>query len=307
MSIPDYQRIMLPLLRCLGDQKERRNSELVDLLADELGLSEVEREEVLPSGRETAFANRVRWARFYLLKAGLLESKRRGFANIRAAGMELLDTEPTELDQKALYQYPAFVEFMETPARPRIKGEAETEAEVIHRETPEEALYQSFDMIRQGLAEELLVQIKSASPEFFERLVVQLLVRMGYGGTVEDAGAVLGRTGDGGVDGVIKQDRLGLDALYIQAKRWQNAPVGRPELRNFVGALQERGATKGVFITTSAFAKNAAGYVDRLGNIRVVLIDGERLAELMIAHGVGVSPVATYELKRVDSDYFTET
>ena len=304
MAMPDYQKIMLPLLKCLADGKERQNSELVGLLAKVFRLSDKEREEALPSGRETAFANRVRWARFYLLKAGLLETKKRGFANITPAGLELLDRNPSDLDYKALLQYPEFAEFMGTPAKPRRRTESESEA--IPKQTPEEALNDGYGKIRQWLSKELLVQVKSASPEFFERLVIDLLVRMGYGGTVDDAGAVLGRTGDGGVDGVIKQDRLGLDALYVQAKRWQNAAVGRRDLQNFVGALQERGATKGVFITTSTFAKNAWDYVGRLGNMRVVLVDGERLADLMIEKNVGVSTISTYELKRIDSDYFAE-
>ena len=304
MAIPDYQKIMLPLLKCLADGKERHNSELIGLLAREFQLSPQEKKELLPSGRETSFGNKVRWARFYLLKAGLLETKKRGYADITNEGLKVLSNNLIEIDQKFLMKYPKFVEFMETPAK--TKARVEPESEIISKQTPEEALDYSYKRIRQDLSQELLVQIKSASPEFFERLVVELLVKMGYGGTLEDAGAVIGKTGDGGIDGVIKQDRLGLDAIYIQAKRWENTTVGRNELRNFVGALQEKGATKGVFITTSTFAKNTSDYIDKLGNIKVILIDGELLTELMIDHNVGVSAIANYELKKVDTSYFTE-
>ena len=221
--------------------------------------------------------------------------------------MQVLETEPARVDMKYLERYPEFVAFR--TKRNRSDGDRSPDIsfpqnEAVENETPEEAIEAAHQRLRNELAEELLQQIMACSPAFFERLVVDLLLRMGYGGTRKDAGQAIGRSGDGGIDGIIKEDRLGLDAIYIQAKRWEGS-VGRPEIQKFVGALQGQRARKGIFITTSSFTRDATNYASMIEN-KVVLIDGEMLAKLMIDSNVGVSAIVTYDIKRVDSDYFTE-
>ncbi len=234
-------------------------------------------------------------------KAGLLESPRRGYLKITSRGLSVLQQNPGEIDIDYLKRFPEFVEFRLLRKESGVdSGERDTQSQ----QTPEEALEAAYLTLRQGLASELLQTIKGCSPAFFERLVVDILVKMGYGGTRRDAGQAVGRSGDEGVDGIIKEDRLGLDIIYVQAKRWDN-PVGRPEVQKFAGALQGHRARKGIFITTSAFTKDAEDYASRI-DTRIILIDGEALAHLMVDHNVGVSPVASYEVKRIDSDYFTE-
>jgi restriction system protein len=301
MAIPDYQSIMLPLLQLAGDQKEHSLREAIEALADEFNLTDEERRELLPSGQQATFDNRVGWARTYLKKAGLLESTRRGYFQVTERGLGILEQSPPEINSAFLRQFPEFVEF-QAPRRDKT-GKAR-EMGVSETQTPEEEIEAAYQRVRQGLATELLQTIKSCSPAFFERLVIDLLVRMGYGGTRKDAGQAIGRSGDGGIDGIIKEDRLGLDIVYIQAKRWDN-PVGRPEIQKFAGALQGQRARKGIFITTSAFSKAANDYVSRIDS-KIVLIDGDALAQLMIDFQIGVTTTASYELKRVDSDYFTE-
>lgn len=300
MSIPDYQSIMLPLLRYSEDQKEHSLREAIEILADKFHLSEEERKELLASG-QAIFGNRVGWARTYLKKAGLLENTKRGFFKVTVRGLNALKQKPKEINVKFLDQFPEFVEFRTTKEK---AVESSESVNSVFEKTPEETLESAYQRMRQDLASELLQSIKSCSPSFFERLVIDLLVRMGYGGTRKDAGAAIGKSGDGGIDGIIKEDRLGLDAIYIQAKRWEN-PVGRPEIQKFAGALQGQRAKKGVFLTTSAFSADAHDYVSRIES-KIVLIDGNLLANLMIDHNVGVSSIAAYELKRVDTDYFTE-
>lgn len=302
MPMPDYQSVMLPLLQFGGDGQEHSLRETLDALADEFALTDEERSQLLPSGQQAAFANRVGWARTYLKKAGLLESTRRGYCRITERGKGVLSEKPSEISHAYLKRFPEFVEFVK-PSRP---GDREgDEEELDETQTPEERIEAAYEEVRESLSAELLQTIKDNSPTFFERLVIDLLVKMGYGGTRRDAGEAIGRRGDGGIDGIIKEDRLGLDIVYIQAKRWDQATVGRPEIQKFAGALQGRRARKGIFITTSTSSQPAQDYVSLIDS-KIVLIDGETLAQLMIDHNIGVAPVASYELKRIDSDYFTE-
>ncbi|MCL6559753.1 MAG: restriction endonuclease, partial [Firmicutes bacterium] len=247
------------------------------------------------------FHNRVGWARTYLKKAGLLESTRRGYFRITERGLEVLKKSPSRIDVHFLEQFAEFREFR--MLRHKKEDEDTTEAE-LSVSTPEEVLESAYKQLRDNLANELLQQIKASSPSLFEKLVVELLVKMGYGGSRQDAGKAIGKSGDEGIDGIIKEDRLGLDIIYIQAKRWENT-VGRPEVQKFAGALQGQRARKGIMITTSSFSQEAQDYASRIDN-KIVLIDGERLAQLMIDHNLGVSSVAAYEIKKIDSDYFTE-
>ncbi len=301
MAIPGFQSIMLPLLRFSGDFKEHSSKETIEALAAEFKLSAEEREELLPSGQQTTFGNRIGWARTYLKKAGLLESRKRGCFQITALGLEVLKENPRELNITFLQRFPEFIQFR---AVRRGKSIGPPGDNFNGQETPEETIEAAYQRIRQGLASELLQTVKSCSSTFFERLVVDLIVKMGYGGTKKDAGEAIGKSGDDGIDGIIKEDRLGLDIVYIQAKRWEN-PVGRPEIQKFAGALQGQRAKKGIFLTTSAFTKDAMDYVSRI-DTKIVLIDGDLLAQLMIDFNIGVAAVASYELKRIDSDYFTE-
>lgn len=301
MPIPDYQTIMLPLLEFAADSEEHSLRETIEALADRFELTDEERRELLPSGQQATFDNRVGWARTYMKKAGLLQSTRRGYYRVTDRGMDVIKQNPPEISRAFLMQFPEFVEFQ----RPsRVKVEEADKPEVDETRTPEEDIEAAYQRVRQELSTDLLHTIKSLSPTFFERLVIDLLVKMGYGGTRRDAGQAIGRSGDGGIDGIIKEDRLGLDIVYIQAKRWEGT-VGRPEIQKFAGALQGQRARKGIFITTSEFSGAAQEYVSRIDS-KIVLIDGDTLAQLMIDYNIGVAPVASYELKRIDSDYFTE-
>jgi restriction system protein len=305
MSIPDYQTLMLPVLELASDQAEHKFSHAVEFLADTFALSSEERNELLPSGSQAVFSNRVGWARSYLKQAGLLESPKRGFFKITEDGLRLLNTNPSRIDNATLEQFPEFIAFKN---RKKEKSEengtsAQTEEQAA-TETPEDSLASAYSKLRSSLEAEILASIREASPSFFERLVVDLLVRMGYGGNRKNAGKALGKSGDGGIDGIINEDRLGLDVIYIQAKRWEGV-VGRPEIQKFAGALQGQRARKGVFITTSGFTKDAKEYVSMI-DVRIILIDGELLASLMVDHNVGVSTVGQYEVKKLDSDYFDE-
>ncbi len=301
MSIPDYQSIMLPLLKFSKDQKEHSLRESIEALANEFKLTDQERKELLPSGQQAIFDNRVAWARTYMKKAGLLNSTRRGYFMITDQGLDVLRQKPKEIDAHFLKQFPEFIEFQ----KKRDKNEEQIEQDTNNLQTPDEAIEIAYQKIRQDLANELLQTIKDHSPKFFEKLVVDLLIKMGYGGTKKDAGEAIGKSRDGGIDGFIKEDRLGLDVVYIQAKCWDNTPVGRPEIQKFAGALQGHRARKGIFITTSTFTKDAHDYVSRIDS-KIVLIDGNQLAQLMIDFNIGVNVIASYELKKTDSDYFNE-
>jgi restriction system protein len=300
MPIPDYQAMMLPLLNFSRDGKEHSAREASDALAELYSLSEDERKELLPSGQQAVFTNRVAWARTYLKQAGLIEATRRGFFRISGRGLEVLKKKPSSIDVKFLEQFPEFLEFRN---RRKDKDEVVESAEVS-QQTPEESLESAYQKLRYDLGQELLNQVRQCSPSFFEKLVIDLLVKMGYGGTRKDAGSAVGKSGDGGIDGIIKEDRLGLDIIYVQAKRWEGT-VGRPEIQKFAGALQGQRARKGIFLTTSGFTADAIDYISRIES-KIVLIDGDTLSQLMIDHGVGVAITAIYEVKRVDSDYFTE-
>jgi restriction system protein len=304
MTIPDYQTVMLPLLEFASDGRTHTFRESVEHLAQVFRLSAEERAELLPSGRQPLFTNRVGWASFYLKKAGLLEKPHRGVFSITARGREVLAQRPERIDNAFLEQFSDFVEFRTQSRKPRDSGGVPESADTQPVATPEEALEGAYQAIRQSLAQELLARVQACLPQFFERLVVELLVKMGYGGSRRDAGERIGQSGDGGIDGIIKEDRLGLDAIYIQAKRWQGS-VGRPEIQKFVGALQGQRARKGVFITTSSFTTDATEYVSRI-DTKVVLLDGNAIANLMIDFDVGVSVAAPYIVKRIDSDYFEE-
>jgi len=294
---------MLPLLLLASDGQEHSLREAIEKLADEFDLNDKERKELLPSGSQATFDNRVGWARTYMKKAGLVESTRRGYFRITSKGQEALEENPKRINVKFLERYPEFRQFR-TRSTPKAQKGGGATSEVPAEQTPVEAIETAYEAIRRGLVGDLLEQTMGCSPDFFERLVVDLLVRMGYGGTRKDAGRAVGKSGDEGIDGIINEDRLGLEVVYIQAKRWKGT-VGRPEIQKFVGALHGQNARKGIFITTSEFSDGAVQYANGLSD-KVVLIDGEMLANLMIDHGVGVSLQRSYEVKRVDSDYFSE-
>jgi len=296
---------MLPLLGSLADGAEHTLREVEERLAEHFMLTPAERAELLPSGQQGIFRNRIAWARTYLKKAALLESPKRGACRITARGLKTLASSPSRIDVKFLEQFPEFVEFRIASKPEHTLGVTEVAELAQAKTTPEEAIEDAHQGLRAQLATELLTRILGCSPAFFEQLVVELLVKMGYGGSRRDAGERIGQTGDGGIDGIIKEDRLGLDTIFIQAKRWQGS-VGRPEIQKFVGALQGQRAKKGVFITTSSYTAEATDYASRI-DTKVVLIDGKQLAGLMIDFDVGVAPAATYVVKRIDSDYFEES
>jgi len=298
MAIPDYQSIMLPLLRFASDEREHSLREAIEGLSSEFGLTDAEKKELLPSGQQPTFDNRVAWARTYMTKAALLESPRRGYFRITQRGREVLAKKPTEINVKFLEQYPEFIEFRTKRSEPKEATETE------NLQTPGELLESAYQKLHESLIAELLKTVKECSPAFFERLVIDVLVKMGYGGSRREAGKAIGRSGDEGIDGIINEDRLGLDVIYIQAKRWQ-ASIGRPEIQKFAGALQGHRANKGIFITTSNFTRDAEEYVSKISS-KIVLIDGEQLSQLMIDHNVGVTLVTSYETKKIDSDYFIE-
>ncbi len=308
MAVPDYQSVMLPLLRFAAQKgTEISTSEAVEALAKELRLTEDDLKEMLPSGIQATFVNRIGWASTYMKKAGLLEATRRGFYHITDRGKDLLKKQPTTINVKLLKQYPEFLEFQQLKGtRSGDKSSEPKGTSDISTATPSEALEAAYENLRDELSDELLSRLKKISPAFFERVVVELLVKMGYGGSRADAGKAIGRSGDGGIDGIIKEDKLGLDVVYIQAKRWDSNPVGSPDVMQFAGALQAQRANKGIFITTSRFTDDARSYVSQIGS-KIVLIDGEQLTSLMIEHDVGVSTVSLYPVKRVDSDYFEES
>lgn len=309
MAVPDYQSLMLPLLQFVGEKNnETSTGEAVEVLAKRLGLTDVDLKEMLPSGIQSTFVNRVGWASTYMKKAGLIETTRRGYYRITSRGQELLKKQPKTVNVKLLKQYPEFLAFQQLKGtRSTQKGTppsgGPTDALTA---TPSEALETAYENLRDELAEELLARLKKASPAFFERAVVDLLLKMGYGGSRADAGRAIGRSGDGGIDGIIKEDRLGLDVVYVQAKRWDTNSVGRPDVMQFAGALQAQKATKGIFITTSRFTEEARNYVSQIGS-KIVLIDGEQLTTMMIDNDVGVSTVSMYPVKKIDADYFDES
>jgi len=302
MPIPDYQTLMLPLLKIAGDNKVHTKREVLGVLAEQFGVTQEERKELLPSGNQGVFDNRVGWARTYLKKAGLIDYVQRGQFQITDRGRMVLAKSPDRVDVSFLRQFPEFLEFH----RPtRTEPEPEAREPEASSGTPEELMASGYLKLRSQVEQDVLARVKACPPEFFEGLVVKLLTTMGYGGSLADAGKALGKSGDGGIDGVIKEDKLGLELLYIQAKRWDGTTVGRPEIQKFVGALHGRRARKGIFITTSTFSKDAQDYADSV-ETKVILIDGTRLAELMFEYGVGVSTLNSYVVKRIDTDFFDD-
>ena len=307
VAIPDFQTLMLPLLRITNDGKDHSVRELLKPLAAEFHLSPEEQSRVNQSG-QTTFYNRVAWAKTYLKQAGLIEPVlgaiepvQRGSFRITNRGQEVLKSAPEKIDVKFLEQFKEFSDFRQK----KTPEETQENLDSLSRtSTPEETVEIAFKKFRQELENELLQALKACSPSLFERIVVDVLVKMGYGGNRIDAGEAIGRSKDGGIDGIIKEDRLGLDTIYIQAKKWEGS-IGRPEVQKFAGALQGMRAKKGVFITTSSFTREALEYVSHLEN-KIVLIDGSMLAGLMIDFNVGITPIEIYETKKIDMDYFEQ-
>lgn len=311
MAVPSFEDLMLPLLTVYGDGQPHLARDVRGRLADDLTLSDDDRAELLPSGRTRRFDNRIAWVLTHLSHAQLLESVGRATYKITPRGQKLLDDAPERLTIRILGQFPEYRTFRARRQSGDENGKAHPNSHVVtmdldaENETPEESIEAVYRQVRQVLADELVERVKQCSPQFFEQLVVDLLVAMGYGGSLQDAGRAVGQSGDGGVDGEIKEDRLGLDKVYIQAKRWEGV-VGRPVVQAFVGSLEGKRARKGVLITTSTFSREAQEYIGHIEK-RIVLIDGDELASLMIEHNVGVTDVTHYVIKRVDSDYFEDT
>lgn len=301
MAIPDFQSVMRPVLATVANGAPISLKTLREQVVDQFQLNDAERNELLPSGRQTVINNRIGWARTYLNKAGLLSIPSKGQVQITERGLEALKTAPERITISWLKRYPEFAEFH--TAQPSSESTV-VQAEPADDITPDEQLTQAHQALTQSLADELLTQVRNASPTFFEQLVVDLMIAMGYGGSRKEAGKATQPTNDGGIDGIIKEDKLGLDVIYLQAKRWSNT-VHRPEIDKFIGALTRQRARKGVFITTSDFSAGAREAAQGL-DIKVVLIDGVELARLMVEHNLGCSVKQVYEIKQLDSDYFDE-
>jgi len=308
MAVPDFQTLMLPVLREFADGAEHSPKAIRLKVAEQLHLSPDDIAERVPSGTQSRFANRVAWAHIYLKRAELLTSPRRGVYRIASRGQEVLKSPPPKLDMVFLERYPEYREFRarNSSAVPEIGASenSKVSSPEIAVLTPDEQVRVGYQLLRADLAAQLLERVSLASPRFFEELVIDLLVAIGYGGSYSDAAQVVGKSGDGGIDGIIKEDRLGLESIYVQAKRWEST-VGRPDVQQFAGALHGNRARKGVMITTSNFSKEAIEYV-KTSPIAIVLISGTHLADLMVEFGVGVSDVETIKLKKLDEDYFAD-
>ena len=305
MAVPDFQTVMRPLLATVADGVEHRMVDIRAALADYFQLTERDLSAELPSGRAKTFNNRVGWATTYLYRTGLLERPRRSTYRITERGTTVLASHPTRVDLKVLAEFEEFHEFRQAKSDTRTSTTppvAVAEPSTDSGHTPEEQIDSAYRSLRAALAADLLDRIHEQTPAFFEQLVLDVLRGMGYGGAHDGAVEKLGQSGDEGVDGVIREDELGLDLIYVQAKRWKN-PVGRPEIQKFFGALHGKRATKGVFITTSTFSREATQFADAV-NPRVVLVDGKELAELMLDHDVGVRSGTSYDIKRINLDYF---
>lgn len=315
MAIPDYQTIMLPLLRLVRDGVEHRIRDAIEKIATEFALSDEEKNQLLPSGTETVIASRTHWAKTYLSQAKLLQSTRRAHFQITNRGREALNSQPTKIDITFLRQFPEFKSFLTRRRQPTKtdgteitpeKNDLDLEPVSDGIETPDEVLRTTIRGIDAALSNELLDRILAQPPAFFENLIVSLLLNMGYGGSREDAGKAIGKSGDGGIDGVIDQDPLGLDRVYVQAKRYKlDSPVSEPEIRGFSGSLGAAKANKGVFVTTSYFTKQAHSFAERHPS-KMILIDGNELTKLMIRYNVGVRIAETLHLKKLDEDFFSD-
>jgi restriction system protein len=302
--IPDFQTVMLPILEILSDGKEYDRRNLIEKISDKFKLTDEERNELLPSGNSRIISNRVGWAKSYMVQAQLIETIRRGTYKISEKGFELLKQKPNKVDIKLLKTLPDFNKWQKSYSSKKEKDLTETNIDIETEQTPEELIDFSYLKLKEELASELLDKIKKASPNFFERLVIDLLIKMGYGGSKKEAGQILGKSGDGGIDGLIKEDKLGLDTIYVQAKRWENTvPVS--QVRDFAGSLLSKKAKKGIFISTSEYPKSAYEFVSSI-EPRIVLINGKELADMMIENNVGLSTKTIYEIKKIDSDYFEE-
>jgi restriction system protein len=303
MAIPNYQSIMLPFLKLLADGAEHTLQDIIDKLSVEFQLTEPERHQLLPSGKQLLIHNRVGWARTYLKKAVLLDAPRRGVFVITDRGQQVLAENLEGITSKYLKRFEEFRDFR------NISSESASEdisSDTIEdTQTPTESIESAFNTLNNDLASDVLDAIKSQSPQFFEHLVVKFMQAMGYGGWSEDSGQATQYTADGGIDGIINEDPLGLETIYLQAKRYTDSAIGRPDIQAFVGALEMKRARKGVFITTSRFSKDALEYVSLIEK-KVVLIDGKQLADLMIKHSLGVTVKETYQVKTIDTDYFLE-
>ncbi len=299
--IPDYQTLMRPVLECAG--KEVRVGDVVDLLADKYSLTDDERADLLPSGKQTKFANRVHWAKSYLKQAGLVQETRRAHFEITERGRAALADGGATINRAYLMRFPEFKEF-QSRGRDTDEPQSQSAAQAENASTPDEVLRAAHARINAALSAELLDRVRNASPAFFENLIVSLLLSMGYGGTSEDAGRALGKSGDGGVDGVIDQDPLGVDQIYVQAKRYaENNSIGAGDIRDFFGALNIKKAHKGIFVTTSSFSPAAVQTVRDLGS-RIVLIDGNQFSRLMIRYNIGCRDEEVLHIKKIDEDFF---
>ena len=304
MPIPKYDEMYRAFLDCLADGQLHRSKEVKDTVAGVFSVSKKERAEMLPSGKQPLFDNRIGWTRTYLKKAGLVQSPSRGIYVITPAGKQVLNENPHKIDNLYLQRFESFRKFISTDGE---DSGTPAPVEKVSGKTPQDILDEAFQQINTTLADDLLSEIMKQPPVFFEHLVVKLLTRMGYGGSIENAGTVIGQTGDEGIDGIIREDKLDFSLIYNQAKRWDcDNTVGRPEIQKFVGALAGQGASKGLFITTAKFTKEARQYAEKQHTTKVVLVDGTTLAKLMIEYDLGVSTEATYEIKRIDSDFFAE-
>lgn len=305
MAIPSFQDFMLPLLELLQDGKAYKISDVREKLAEYFNITEDEKKILLPSGRQEVYKNRIGWARTYLYNAGLIERVERGIYKITERGLDVLKEKPSKIDVNYLMKFAEFREFIGAKNK-ELSPLPDTQIIEQEQETPLEILGRMYQVIREQLAKEILERIMQKPPEFFEKLIIDLLQAMGYGGSLEDAGSITKKTSDEGIDGIIKEDKLGLDVIYIQAKRWSSDRlVGRPEIQKFVGALAGFGAKKGIFVTTSDFTKEAREYIPKT-DTKIVLINGQMLANLMIEYNVGVSVDIKYEIKKIDNDYFDE-
>ena len=304
MPVPDFQSLMLPTLKALSGREETRISNVRKRVSDAEGLSSEQLQELLPSGRQTVFTNRVSWAMIYMEHAGLVKRVRRGVYRLTDEGDGLLAQVPSRVDLKVLLKYPAFIEWKAKNSKPPETDGAPPSSQGAGVDTPEEALQHAATQLRDVLETDVLDRIRDSDPAFLERVVVDLLIAMGYGGGDATMGRVTGQSGDGGIDGTIREDALGLDEVYVQAKKYAAGnSVGESDLRNFAGAIDAAGTTKGVFVTTSSFTPAARKYLTRSPK-RIVLIDGKELAHLMVQHDIGVRPKINLEVKRIDEDYF---
>lgn len=306
MPIPKYNELMLPLLQFTSDGEEYHIKEAVDPISEYFGLTPEDKQKVMGNSKQSVIYYRIHWANTYLKKAGLLSSSRRGYIQITERGRSVLREKPNKVDSHFLMRFPEFVEF-KSSSKTDSESDVETDSNDVSELAPKELIDSTYKSIVNDLADQLLESVLSASPAFFEKLVVDLLLAMGYGSALQDAGQTTQISNDGGIDGYIQEDKLGLDTVYIQAKRWAiDNTIGRPQIQAFVGSLMGEGATKGVFITTSSFSGGAITYAKNIQNVRIILIDGQQLAQLMIEHNVGVVAEKTYIIKQIDENYFPD-